>query len=341
MLIAQHNRTATANHWGLVLAAGDGIRLQKYVQEVIGDQLPKQYVNFIGRRSMIEHTFQRAEKLIPPEKILTIVGKHHLEHVEVRRQLASRHKGTVVVQPANKETGPGILLPLMHIAKRCPDATVSVFPSDHFILEEDRFMAHVDLAAQAVGRNPSRLVLLAMEADCADVEYGYVIPREHGDEIDVHGTRRVERFVEKPNKHAAQHLFNSGALWNTMVMVFKIKTLLQMIQDIDTNIHQQFARILEAIGTGDEEETIDDVYATLEPINFSKGVLEKVSKLYPETISVLPVLQVYWSDWGSPQRLLASQELLGLPRPQSDAARSPQDRDKREPARIFGRALAW
>jgi mannose-1-phosphate guanylyltransferase len=132
---------------------------------------------------MIEHTFQRAEKLIPPGKIITIVGKYHLEHVEVRRQLASRHKSTVVVQPANKETGPGILLPLMHICKRCPDAIVSVFPSDHFILEEDRFMAHVDLAAQAVARNPSRVVLLAMEAQAAEEEYGYVVPREHGGEI--------------------------------------------------------------------------------------------------------------------------------------------------------------
>jgi mannose-1-phosphate guanylyltransferase len=59
---------------------------------------------------MLEHTFQRAEKLIPPEQILIIVGKHHLQHVEVRRQLSGRDQDTVIVQPANKETGPGILL---------------------------------------------------------------------------------------------------------------------------------------------------------------------------------------------------------------------------------------
>ena len=102
--------------------------------------LPKQYVIFIGRHSLIEHTFKRAETLIARQNILTIVGKQHLVHVEVRQQLASRHPGTVVVQPANKETGPGILFPLMHIYKRCPEAIVSVFPSDHFILEEARFM---------------------------------------------------------------------------------------------------------------------------------------------------------------------------------------------------------
>jgi mannose-1-phosphate guanylyltransferase len=78
MFMPQHNETHRTVLWGLVLAAGDGKRLQPYVQELNGGHLPKQFVNFIGQRSMLEHTFERAEKLIPPEKILTIVGKHHL-----------------------------------------------------------------------------------------------------------------------------------------------------------------------------------------------------------------------------------------------------------------------
>jgi mannose-1-phosphate guanylyltransferase len=341
MFMPQHNETHRTVLWGLVLAAGDGKRLQPYVQELNGGHLPKQFVNFIGQRSMLEHTFQRAEKLIPQEKILTIVGRHHLQHVEVRRQLSSRDKDTVIVQPTNKETGPGILLPLMHLYKRCPEAIVSVFPSDHFILEEDRFMAHVDLAVQAVARNPSRIVLLAMEAQAPEVEYGYVVPWKHGGEIDLHGTRRVARFVEKPHKDMAQELFESGSLWNTMIMVFKVKTLLQMIQDISPHMHCQFIRILDAIGTEDEQRTIDEVYRALEPINFSKGFLEKISKVYPETISVLPVLQVFWSDWGSPQRLVESQQLLGLRPTRPDAAQSPAAHDERAAIRISGRALAW
>jgi hypothetical protein len=40
MFIVRHNRVATAKHWGLVLAAGDGTRLQNYVQQFIGDRLP-------------------------------------------------------------------------------------------------------------------------------------------------------------------------------------------------------------------------------------------------------------------------------------------------------------
>jgi mannose-1-phosphate guanylyltransferase len=63
---------------GIVLAAGDGQRLQLYVQETRGEPVPKQYVNLIGRSSMLEHTFHRAEKLISAKQILTVVSRRHL-----------------------------------------------------------------------------------------------------------------------------------------------------------------------------------------------------------------------------------------------------------------------
>ena len=312
----------TNNHWGLILAAGDGTRLQGYVKRLKGRQLPKQYVNFIGRRSMLEHTFARVEKLIPPAKIFTIVAKHHLQHREVRRQLTSCDRGTVIVQPANKETGPGILLPLMYLYKRCPGAIVSVFPSDHFILEEDRFMDYVDLAAKAVASNPSDIVLLATEAQGPEVEYGYIAPHDSSSELRLYGTRPVARFVEKPAKAVADHLIESGGLWNTMVMVFKVKTVLEMFEQIHPVVFRQFCQILDAIGTSHEQETIDQVYQNLTPMNFSKGFLEQLSALYPRAIHVMPVLQVFWSDWGSRQRILEARQVLkragrGKPQPKA------------------------
>ena len=167
-----------ANLGGLVLAGGEGKRLEDYVRQLRGESLPKQYVNFIGTRSMLQHTFDRAERLIPRRKILTVVTKHHLAP-EVCRQLADRAPGTVIVQPENKDTGPDILLPLTYLHKRCPEATLAVFPSDHFILEEDRFIDHVSLAARAVHHDPSQIVLLAMEAQWAETDYGYVVSADY------------------------------------------------------------------------------------------------------------------------------------------------------------------
>lgn len=290
--------------WGLVLAAGDGRRLERHVQELKGENLPKQYVNFVGRRSMLEHTFRRVEKLISTERVLTVTGEHHLCYREVQRQLHDRPQGTVIVQPENKETGAGILLPLMFLHKRCPEAIVAVFPSDHFILEEDRFMNYVHLAGQAIHHDPSRIVLLAVEAQEPEIEYGYIVPRERISGFYGFGTRRVAGFVEKPSARMALELMLAGALWNTMTMVFKLKTLLRLVSRFYPKMYLNFCRILQAIGTAEEQSTINKIYGLLEPVNFSKGLLEKIAARESDAILVLPVRRVYWSDWGSSERIL-------------------------------------
>jgi mannose-1-phosphate guanylyltransferase len=297
--------------WGLVLAAGDGKRLRSYVQQSRGIELPKQYVNFIGRRSMLEHTLHRAEKLISKRQILTVISKDHLRFAEVRRQLADRANEKVIVQPANKETGPGIFLPLMHIYKRAPEAIVAVFPSDHFILEEERFIDHVDLAVKAVAHDPARIVLLAMEAQRPEVEYGYIVPHTGDGALNLWGTRTAANFVEKPDLVQARELVRAGGLWNTMIMVFQVRTVLKMTQRLFPTTYLHFARIFEAIGTQEEKPAVESVYQTLEPMNFSKSFLEKFTAIDPAAISVLPVLQVFRSDLGSPERVMQVLELLG------------------------------
>src|SRR5262245_47055407 len=72
---------------GIILAAGEGKRLQPFIERLRGDSIPKQYVNIIGKRSMLEHTLCRARKLIPSERLFTVVSENHLRYPEVKRQL--------------------------------------------------------------------------------------------------------------------------------------------------------------------------------------------------------------------------------------------------------------
>lgn len=314
------------NLWGLVLAGGEGKRLETFVQQLRGECLPKQYINFVGKRSMLEHTFHRIERMIPRQRILTVVSEHHLVSAEVRRQLADRSKNTVIVQPANKDTGPGILLPLTYLHNRCPDATVAIFPSDHFILEEDRFIDHVNLAARAVHHDPAQIVLLAMEAQSAETEYGYVVPTDSNGHIELCGCRRAAHFVEKPDLAQARLLVAAGALWNTMIMVFEVETLLRHIENLYPDVASHFHGLTEAIGTSAENRKVKEIYRNLRPLNFSKDILEKITAHCPATISVLPVLRVTWSDWGSPQRLLEMKKSLELRVRMPLAARPSQSR---------------
>jgi mannose-1-phosphate guanylyltransferase len=156
----------------LVLAGGEGQRLQSFIKSLGRGSLPKQYVNFIGTRSMLQHTWQRAQKLISRERVFTVTTEAHLRHPEVRQQFLERDTPSIIVQPENKETGPGLLLPLLHIHKRYPNSVVLALPSDHFVLEEDPLMRDAHLACDAVKEDPSKLVLLGVTPDREEPEYG-------------------------------------------------------------------------------------------------------------------------------------------------------------------------
>jgi mannose-1-phosphate guanylyltransferase len=295
---------------GLVLAGGEGQRLKSFIRRLRGDSLPKQYVQFTGTRSMLEHTYRRAERLIPRQRLFTVVNQAHTKYPAVVDQLGGRHRGTVVVQPENRETGAGLLLPLMHIHKRYPNAMVAVFPSDQFIWEEDRLMRHVRLAHAIVKRHPSKLVMLGIQPEYGELEYGYIVPTKDSD-VSGWGMHAVTKFIEKPDFMYAHKLIARGALWNTMMMVFKADSLLQWVDELRPEIYRHFKRIYAAIGTGRESAVLRDTYDRLETVNFSKDLLEPIAQKYPTRLAVLPVTNVAWSDWGSESRIVETLKRIG------------------------------
>jgi len=295
---------------GLVLAGGEGRRLKSYIKRLRGGSLPKQYVKFTGAHSMLEHTYRRAEKLIPRERLFTVVNQAHMKHQAVVDQLGERDPGTVILQPENRETGPGVLLPLMHIYKRYANAIVAVFPSGQFIWEEDHLMRHIRLAHTIVKRVPSKLVLLGVKPDYEESEYGYIVP-SFDRAANGWGICTVTEFVEKPDVMRAHRLTARGALWNTMMMVFKASALLQWVEELRPEMYRRFKRIYAAIDTASEKATVREIYDGLESVSFSKELLEPLARQHPDRLAVLPVSNVTWSDLGSESRIVKTLRRIG------------------------------
>lgn len=319
---------------GIILAGGEGQRLRSFVQSARRTTLPKQYISFIGTRSMLEHTFHRAEKLIRPERLFTVISGDHLKFAEVRRQLAYRPRRTIVVQPQNKETAPGLLLPLVHLYKYYPHSTVAVFPSDHFIQEETRFMLYVYLAFRLVEKDPSKMVLLGVEPNRPEPEYGYILPGHQIAESNGLGVRAISRFIEKPTPESARAIIREGGLWNTMVMIFSAACFLNRIREIAAAFYASFRRIEEALGEPHFPEVVRDVYRELTPTNFSRSVLEVLSKERSSGLTVLPLRGVHWSDWGSKQRILSTLRRIG-----DERRRNEMGADFRRPANAANGAV--
>jgi mannose-1-phosphate guanylyltransferase len=283
--------------WGIILAGGEGKRLQSFIRSRYGTDTPKQYCAFTGTRSMLRHTIDRVELLIHPERLMTIVTRDQFRYA--LDTLADRPSGTVIVQPCRRETGPAILYPLLHVYQRDPEAIVCIFPSDHFILNEQSFMEHIEFSSEFVAGNPQSIVLLGVHPQQPEGEYGWIVT---DDNIIYNNAKRVNsisRFVEKPDVFTASQLYNQAGLWNTMVVVSKAKTLLTSFKIFTPTVYHAFWEIRDVLGTSLEAHVIEKVFLSLSPMNFSYSILEN----NPAGLCTVGVQGVYWSDWGNAARI--------------------------------------
>jgi mannose-1-phosphate guanylyltransferase len=288
----------------VVLAGGDGRRLEPYVRRLRGDALPKQYVSLYGTQSLLERTFKRVERLVPRDRIMTVVTRNHLRYADACWQLARRPTNTVIVQPQNRDTAPGLLLPLAYLQRRSADALVAVFPSDHYVSSDWVLMQHVDTAFRAVESRPELIVLIGVRPDASETDYGYVVP---GSAMAVDGPselRSVRRFIEKPTSHQADGLIQQGALWNTSILVFRLHLFLDLVWCVAPTLSLHFQEIVDAVDTPRARNVIDAVYQGMPPVNLSRGILELVSDRWPSRLAVLRVDDAFWSDWGVEHRVL-------------------------------------
>jgi mannose-1-phosphate guanylyltransferase len=143
---------------------------------------------------MIEHTLRRAGRLIPPERVLVVATASHRQHVF--SCLDGSPPGTVLLQPAGHDTCPGILLPLVHILHRDPNALVTIFPSDHFIRPGRRFMGAVAEAAEYLTDHRDESgVLLEVEPTYAETDYGWIEPGTPVGQVGRSTIHRVNRWA--------------------------------------------------------------------------------------------------------------------------------------------------
>ena len=293
---------------GVVLAGGAG-QYRESLKRQHADALPKQYVRLTGSRSLLEHTYDRVERLIPRERLFTVVHESHLRFSRVADQLSERSEGTVIAQPRNETTMLALLLALVHVQKRFGDSIVASFPSDQLIWGDDRLMRYVRLAQTIVSHLPSKLVLLGVEPAYEESEYGYILPVDQWNN-DGWGTRDVKYLVEKPSSAHAHELIVRGALWNTMLMVFNAATLLGFVKCLKPNLFRHFERLRQMIGTPDEATVVREIYERVEAVDISRDVLQPMARLFPRTLCVLPMNDVLWSDSGAKTRNTDSLRIL-------------------------------
>ena len=279
--------------------------MQPLVHRWLGFNRPKQYCAFVGSRSMFQHTVDRAALVTDPGQIVAGVARDHRH--EVLTQLQGRTSGQVIYQPRNCETAAGVFLPLTYIHAQAPDATVVIFPSDHFVHPEDRFLKAVRRITDVAQALPDRLVLLGVRPDRLEMEYGWIMPGQSLETGSGPPVRRVDSFIEKPTLVQASHALRHGALWNTFVFAARAEWLWQIGMRCVPDLMLRFEQLARAIGRPQETDVLDAIYDDMPAYNLSTALLQQAA----DSTAVIELQDVLWCDWGRPARVAETLRQIG------------------------------
>ncbi len=291
--------------WSIVLAGGEGRRLSPTVSSWLGYHRPKQYCTFTGRRSMFQHTVDRADRIGGSGRRVTVFARHHLQ--DVLEQMDGRELGFLVPQPADRGTAVGAFAALSYVRAQDPQAVVALYPSDHFIHPESAFTALMRSAAASAEALGDRVLLGAARPDGPETDYGWitsggVLPVAEGRPL-----LSVRAFREKPRHDEARSLLRAGALWNTLILVARVEALWELGRICFSEAMPLFDALAQSVGSSREAGALDAIYTRAPARNVCAQMFERV----PERLAMFAMDGVDWSDWGRPARIQASLSRLG------------------------------
>ncbi|ABO49927.1 mannose-6-phosphate isomerase, type 2 [Desulforamulus reducens MI-1] len=256
----------------IILAGGIGTRLWPLSRT----NYPKQFLKIKKMaRSIFQMTYERCLKLTDHQQIYIVTNINYKFLVvgqieELGHQIDDRQ---ILIEPVGKNTLPAIYYGVKEIQKQGDDITV-VFPSDHLIKDEERF---INTIKQGENLADQYIITFGICPTKPHTGYGYIKPKEP-----LQVGNRVDQFKEKPDKETAVNYLAMGYLWNSGMFMFRTDIFCQEVKEYLPDVCDAF-----------KSPNILDIYDQTPSVSIDYGLMEK-----SKNVAVIP-LDVHWSDLGS------------------------------------------
>lgn len=263
----------------IILAGGSGTRLWPYSRR----EMPKQFLHFGEKRSLLQKTIERFTPIIDPRDILIVTSQDYFHLVKTQAmEISLQLENQILIEPEQKNTAPAIALAICYLTsflKISSQECVLVCSSDHLIAPQEIFI-HALVEAEKIAHK-ARNVIFGIRPNKPEIGYGYIKLGVQEQENVYH----VDSFVEKPDFSLAQKYLLSGQyLWNSGIFLFQIKTFIKELQKYCPEM---------GIGTSKDFKEFVNRFSELPNLSIDYALMEK------STNTKVMRLDLNWSDVGS------------------------------------------
>ena len=291
------------NAYAVIMAGGKGERLFP----LSTPEKPKQFLQLLGDRSMLQETVARIHPLIPLERILIVTAAEHVKLV--REQLPDLPESNIVLEPVGRGTAPCVGLSALIIRSRAPEGVMLALPADHLITDHERFRVLLKGAIE-IAAGGSHLLTFGIPPDRPETGYGYIHAVDPWDEpTKPQGltTLHVVKFTEKPDQQKARRFLEEGTyFWNSGMFIWRVDTILWEIEAHMPSVHRALKALIPLIGKEEFADALADAYSAIDGQSIDRGVMEKSDR-----ILLIAAPDIGWSDvggWEALRQVIARRE---------------------------------
>lgn len=272
------------NRYCVIMCGGVGSRFWPFSKAA----KPKQFIDFFGTgRSLLQTAFDRMQGIVPIENILLLTNESY--EPLIREQLPEIAPSQILLEPARRNTAPCIAWAAHHIKAVNPNAKMMVAPSDHLILNVEKFRQSVIDAFDFIETRDA-LVTMGIKPCRPETGYGYI---QVGEQVEGNFSA-VKTFTEKPNEDLARVFLESGEFfWNSGMFFWSADSIIKALTTWAPEINAVFEQGEPYFGTQQEQEFINGNFAACPSISIDFAVMEKAPNVFVETVDF------GWNDLGT------------------------------------------
>ncbi len=301
--------THYAKLWSIILAGNEPSPLDPFITKWQGASTPKQFCTFVGTRSLLQHTWDLADRFSHPENKVTVVTQPFLQHT--CRQLGGRVPGLIATEPFQKGSLPSALLGLAAVHAQDPQSTIVLYPSRSFIYPEHQLLRTIQRGVWAANFLNDRVVLLGVRSDHSVGKHGWLRTTErlgwasglpvYATELTPTSTFPANTTTKNPSIPPPSILVNSG------IVLAKTEILWNRCQALFPEIFQELEKLGSLTGQPEKQKEKARAFQKIPPGCFWNDFLSNI----PNHLAMAEIQEVTWSDWEEPGHIADTLSLLG------------------------------